>query len=159
MQGIRRRCRRHKSKGNKHRPSLSPFSLPEIAAAVALPLRCCCLRLCCRRRLEDERPAIVAAVRCPHLSPVSHHRSQGRSRYCRLAVRNLRCCTASVKDVDVDVMMSGLIPFLLCPLLQALCGRAVNSFGVNGSGGRQKIKAQPPLHKRCEGEGKNYNSS
>ena len=35
----------------------------------------------------------------------------------------------------------------------------INSFGVNCSGGGQKIKAQPPLHKRCKGEGKIYTIS
>ena len=34
-----------------------------------------------------------------------------------------------------------------------------NSFGVNGFGGGQKIKAQPPLHQRCEGQGKLYTIS
>ena len=28
---------------------------------------------------------------------------------------------SSYVDVDVDVMMSGLVPFLLCPLLQGPC--------------------------------------
>ena len=37
--------------------------------------------------------------------------------------------------------------------------RIINSFGVNCSGGGQKIKAQHPLHKRCKGEGKRYTIS
>ena len=37
-------------------------------------------------------------------------------------------------DVNVDVMMYGLIPFLLCPLLQGPCGGPlIFSFVVNGS--------------------------
>ena len=42
------------------------------------------------------------------------------------------------------------------------CKELLNSFnsvGVNGSGGGQKIKAHPPLHKRCKGEGKRYTIS
>ena len=38
-------------------------------------------------------------------------------------------------------------------------GQKINSFGINCSGGGQKIKAQPPLHKRCKGEGKSYTIS
>ena len=97
-QGIRRKCRRHGNGGNKHRPSPSPFPLPEVAVAVALPLRWRCLRLRRRGRLGDERPAIVAVVRCRRLSPVSHRHCQGQPRHCRLAAKNLRCRDASVED-------------------------------------------------------------
>ena len=35
----------------------------------------------------------------------------------------------------------------------------LNRICANGSGGGQKIKAQPNLHKRCKGEGKSYTMS
>ena len=94
-QRIRRKCHRHGSEGNKRRPSPSSFPLPELAVAVALPLGCHCLRLCRLGRLGDEWTA-VAIVRCPHLSPSSHHRCQGQPHHCRPAARNLYCYTATV---------------------------------------------------------------
>ena len=45
-----------------------------------------------------------------------------------------------------------------CPM-QLKDKSVFNSLGVNCSGRGAKIKAQPPLHKKCKGEGKSYTIS
>ena len=96
-QRIQQKRHRHGSRGNKRRLSPSTCCLSELAVELALTLGCRCL--CLRRPgcLQDEWPA-GTIVRCPHLSPSSHHRYQEQPHHCRPATRNLYCYTATVKE-------------------------------------------------------------